>query len=229
MQIEVKNHLTNEIMFTETVEDNDPQPLRTVLERLVGRNFSIQDADLKGANLHFANLQGADLLGTDLRNANLQFADLQGADLQFADLQNADLQTASLQDAVLRDANLKGANLQYANFQDANLQSVKLEVSEETRQDFYQILDQNPSEVLPLLTLLRQGKINGKTYEGECTCLVSSIARLKGVSYRHLYPNSFRLAEQWFWAIHERHTPQNNEFARITEQWILQWLTLHNV
>lgn len=39
-----------------------------------------------------------------------------------------------------------------------------------------------------------------------------------------LVANASRPAERWFLAIRRGHTPENSEVARITEQWIVEWL-----
>ncbi len=84
-----------------------------------------------------------------------------------------------------------------------------------------------PAEVSGLLAALREGRINGSTYEGECACLVGTIAKVRGCKYRDLAgirPDPERPAERWFLAIERGDTPERSQVAKITEGWIVEWL-----
>ena len=134
-----------------------------------------------------------------------------GADLQDAYLRGADLQDADLQDADLRDANLRDANLRRA------------------RTDLFDILLRVPNEIDALAQALRDGRVNGSAYEGDCACLVGTIANARKCSYSeipNLAPESSRPAERWFLAIKEGNTPENSNVVKITLKWIeeFQWL-----
>ena len=220
-----------------------------------GSNFTganLAGADLSGAALTSANLTSADLTGVDLSDADLSWANLAGADLALADLSwadltradltganladaylswanltNTDLVSADLTDADLTGANLAGANLRDADFAGANLAWANLD---DIKADIYLILDAAPIEVPGLLDTLRQGKIEGTAYEGDCACLVGTIANLRSVPYDTMpliAPDRRRPAERWFLAINAGETPKNNPIAKITEGWILEWIASH--
>ena len=185
------------------------------------RGADLQDADLQDANLRGANLRGADLQDAYLRGADLQDADLRGADLRGADLQDADLQDADLRGADLQDADLQDADLRDANLRDANLRRA--------RTDLFDILLRVPNEIDALAQALRDGRVNGSAYEGDCACLVGTIANARKCSYSeipNLAPESSRPAERWFLAIKEGNTPENSNVVKITLKWIeeFQWL-----
>ena len=144
-----------------------------------------------------------------------------GANLSDANLTRADLSDADLSGANLSGANLSGADLRDANLSDANLRGV--------REDLYRVLDQQPGEVDGLLAALRAGKVDGSQYEGECACLVGTLAHVAARPYADLVvkPNSTRPAEIWFLAITEGDTPATSQVAKITEEWIETWLVAH--
>jgi uncharacterized protein YjbI with pentapeptide repeats len=184
------------------------QELKNVLELhrkwVIGEDGGTR-ANLYGANLYGANLRGANLYGADLRGANLYGADLRGANLYGADLYGADL----------RGANLGGANLG------------------EIKADFYAVLEKAPTEALGLLDALESGRINGSVYEGECACLVGTIANLRHEKYDKLsidlQPSADRAAEKWFMAIGRGDTPANNPVSQVTVEWLQAWLTERGV
>jgi hypothetical protein len=124
--------------------------------------------------------------------------------------------TETLRGANLERANLEGANLRGANLEEANLEPI--------RSDLHSVLDSAPQEVTGLLAALRAGKIDGSTYEGDCACLVGTIANVRGCSYKILAPDHSRPAERWFLAIRTGDTPASSQIARITESWIQEWL-----
>jgi hypothetical protein len=158
------------------------------------------EAVSSGADLGGANLGGANLSGANLRDANLRGANLGGADLGGADLGGA---------------NLRGANLRDANLRDANLTPI--------RDDFWAVLCSAPAEVAGLRKALIEGRVDGSTYEGDCACLVGTLANVRQCNYAAipgLAPNGDRPAERFFLAIKEGDTPETSEPAKIAVEWI---------
>jgi hypothetical protein len=131
---------------------------------------------------------------------------LAGAYLAGAKLTGADLTRAYLADADLADADLMGAYLQ------------------EIRADVELVLSGAAAEAPALLAALREGRIDGSCYEGECSCLVGTIATARGVDYLTLAPDSNRPAERWFLAIQRGDTPNTSQVSAITETWIQDWI-----
>jgi Pentapeptide repeats (8 copies) len=195
---------------------------------LYGANLSgadLRDANLSGANLSGANLSGANLRGANLYGANLSGANLYGANLSGANLYGANLSGADLRDANLRDANLRGANLSGANLSGANLRIFK--------SDLWMTLTQNRNEAAGVAQALRDGKVNGSTYEGECACLVGTIANVKHVSVTQLDKDSSRPAEQWFLMINKGDKAGDETaggFAATKAlEWVLEWCALNGI
>jgi hypothetical protein len=89
------------------------------------------------------------------------------------------------------------------------------------------VLRAAPSEVAGLLQMLAEGRINGSCYEGECACLVGTIANLQHVHYDSIpgiTPRPSRPIERFFYAIQPGHTPQNHPVARIVAEWIDEFI-----
>jgi hypothetical protein len=208
------------------------------------RGADLSGANLSGANLSGAYLRGAYLSGADLRDANLSDAYLSGADLRDAYLSGADLRGANLSGAYLsganlsgadlRDANLRGADLSGANLSDANLSGAYLRGAylsdadlsgadmETARTDFFDVLLRAKDEVLGLIQALKEGRVDGSTYQGECACLVGTIANVKHCNYDaipNLKPDSNRPAEVFFTAIRKGDTPDKNPAAKLAIEW----------
>ena len=190
-----------------------PQGTRADLTRAVLTGADLTRAVLTGADLTAADLTGADLTGADLTGAVLTGAVLTGADLTGAVLTGAVLTGAVLTRAVLTGAVLTRAVLTGA------------------RDDVWSILDENPAEVPGLLAAVREGRINGRVYEGDCACLVGTIAnerrKISGGDvdvFRDFRTDGSRPAERWFLAIHKGCTPESWPISRITEGWIVEWM-----
>ena len=136
-----------------------------------------------------------------------------------------DFHGADLRDADLRGANLRGATLSGATLSDADLRPI--------RADIETILAAAPGEVAGLLAALEAGRIDGRVYDGDCACLVGTIAHLRHEDVDHLtcpiIPDSQRPAERWFLAITPGDTPENNPVAAITAGWLRDWLANHPV
>jgi hypothetical protein len=248
VKVSIKHRSTSAVLFACEVDDSDPRPLRTALQRAV-----VAGADLAGADLARTDLAGADLAGADLRGAYLRRADLSDANLRRADLRGADLSHANLRDANLvgadlsgadlrgaylrgadlprvdlSDADLIGANLSRADLSDANLSGADLRGANLAgiREDFRARLELVPHEVGGLLAALRAGRVDGRSYEGECACFVGTIANLRGCHYDDmaaLKPDPNSPTERWFLAI-RGDTPETNQVAAITDDWIVEWL-----
>jgi len=181
------------------------------------RGAVLRDADLRGADLRDADLSGAVLRGAVLRGAVLRDADLRGADLRGADLSDADLSDAVLSDAVLIGADLRGADLR-----DADLS--------EQKNDFFDILLRAQGEIAGLRAALVAGRVDGSTYEGECACLVGTIAHVRGGQYdalgNGLKPDASRPAERWFLGLRKGDTPKTSQISQITVEWLDEFVSL---
>lgn len=121
--------------------------------------------------------------------------------------------------AVEAGADLTGASLDGARLDGASLEPIQ--------DDLYAVLAAAPREVPGLLEALRQGRIDGSTYSGECACLVGTVAKLRGCEYTAvdgLVPNSNRPAERWFLAIRPGDTPATSQVSAITTAWVEEWL-----
>ena len=102
------------------------------------------------------------------------------------------------------------------------------------RQDIHKILSLAPSEVVGVRDALVAGKIDGRMYDGECRCLVGTIAKLRGISViqqASFYPlekairaDETRPAEKFFVYIQEGETPETNGYARLALRWIDEWI-----
>lgn len=129
---------------------------------------------------------------------------------------------ASLRDAVVAAVGAR-ADLSDADLRDADLRGI--------RDDLYAVLAAAPAEVPGLLVALREGRIDGTAYEGECACLVGTIANLRHCDAYDLqgvlHPDSSRPAEKWFLAIVPGNTPENHPVAKIPAEWIEAWLVEH--
>mgnify|MGYP001597250915 CR=1 FL=1 len=171
--------------------------------------FSIEAESLRLA-VEAAVRSDSNLRGSDLRGSNLRDSDLRGSNLRGSNLSGSNLSGSNL-----RDSNLSGSNLR-----DSNLTPI--------RDDLWAVLSSAPAEVAGLRTALMEGKIDGSTYEGDCACLVGTLAKVRGCDYRTipgLAPNAPRPAERFFMAIKPEETPDNNQFAALAVSWIDEWLT----
>jgi uncharacterized protein YjbI with pentapeptide repeats len=188
-------------------------------------------AHLAGANLADANLAGANLARANLAGANLADANLAGAYLARAYLAGAHLDGANLADAYLARAYLARAYLAGAHLDGAHLDGAHLDG---IREDIYEVLSDAPAEVPGLLAAIREGRMNGSTYSGECACLVGTIANVRGCPVgRGARPSAFDLgvridshspAEIWFLGIKQGDTPETSQISSLTAAWVESWL-----
>ena len=244
MSIQIKNRWNGTVIFTSEESTTLLQAVRAALAAnadLCNANLCNADlcnANLRGANLCNANLRGADLCSADLRDADLRDADLRGANLRGADLCSADLCSADLRDANLRganlcNANLRGADLCSADLRDADLRDADLRGANlsSIRSDFWDVLLRAKNEIAGLRLALVEGRVDGSTYEGECACLVGTIANVKHCAYQaipNLMPDSNRPIERFFVAIRKGDTPEKNQATKIAIDWIDEFTALLN-
>jgi hypothetical protein len=242
-KVQIKHRFTDAVLFECDVPDEIEIGLRVrhALEKATAARAYLRGAYLRGANLSGAYLRGANLSdaylrGAYLRGANLSDAYLRGANLSDADLSDADLSDAYLSDAYLRganlsDADLSGADLSGADLSDADLSDAYLSDAylrganlSPIKTDFFDVLLRAPREVPALRAALMAGGVDGSTYEGECACLVGTIANARHANHRELgaglKPDSSRPAERFFLAIRKGDTPDTNGAAKIAVEWI---------
>jgi hypothetical protein len=90
------------------------------------------------------------------------------------------------------------------------------------------VLSASPAEVPGLRAAIAAGRINGSSYEGDCACLVGTLANVKGCWYESLpalKPNSTRPAERFFLSIKIGDTPETSQFSALALEWVDLWLT----
>ena len=125
---------------------------------------------------------------------------------------------ANLSSANLRSADLRSANLRFADLRSAK----KWKETEWFRQcsrDILFILGCLKAEVPALKKMLIEGKVDGSQYEGECACLIGSLANADGgvnnvCSAIPFYEKGLHnFGEQFFWQIRKGDTPETSEFS----------------
>ena len=135
-----------------------------------------------------------------------------GLAVKWARKNGADLSGADLSGAYLRGADLSGAYLRGADLSGADLRSVKA--------DFFMILAMGHTEVPHLIKALREGRVDGSTYGGECACLVGTLENggASGVPHQSDSP-----AEQWFWPIRKGTKPGDDSEGGFRSAKALEW------
>ena len=145
------------------------------------------------------------------------------ADLSYADLRSADLRSADLRSANLSSADLRSVNLSYADLSSADLRSAKNLPQwfiNQCSRDMLFIFQSLPSELPFLREKLVKGEVDGTQYEGDCACLIGTLANADGgikkvceiIPYYDKGLHNF--GEQWFWNIRLGDTPDNSFFVK---------------
>ena len=183
---------------------------------------NLSRANLNDADLSDANLSRAYLIGAILNDTSLSRADLSGAYLSRAKFRGADLSRADLSRAFLRDVNFSGADLSRANLSGADLRDANLN---EVREEFFAKNSQQPEEVPGLRGLLMEGRIEGTSYDGDCSCYVGSLERLANQHGKEcrIQRDPRSLIERWFLGIKRGDTPETNPISAIVVEWIDEW------
>ncbi|KPH79419.1 hypothetical protein AE618_18840 [Bosea vaviloviae] len=176
---------------------------------------SLVGASLVGARLDGARLDGASLVGARLVGARLDGARLDGASLVGARLVGARLDGASLVGASLDGASLDGASLDGASLDKRTLRSFKA--------DMWMIMAGARAEIPGLIAALKEGRVDGRVYEGDCACLVGTIANIRHVSVDTLERDSTRPAEQWFMMIRKGDKPGDKSGGGFAASMALEW------
>jgi uncharacterized protein YjbI with pentapeptide repeats len=240
-KFEVRNRWTNKVQFTAEIEVTPDMPccfkLGLAVRWAVRNRADLTDADLTGADLTRAVLTDADLTRADLTRAVLTRAVLTRAVLTDADLTDADLTRADLTDADLTGAILPGTDLTDADLTRAVLTRAVLTRAVLTRAvltravlrsfkaDFWMTLIQSRAEIPALIQAMLDGKINGSQYAGECTCLVGTISKIRGVPISSAFCDcsSRNPAEQWFLMIKEGDKPNDGSGGGFALGKALEW------
>jgi len=131
--------------------------------------------------------------------------------------------------ALKANANLSGANLSGADLRGADLRGANLRGAELTviRDDLWAVLSSAPREVAGLIDAIKNGRVDGSTYTGNCTCLVGSLANIAKIDYQSfetLKPNSSRPIERFFLSIKKGDTPETSPFSKLALEWTELWL-----
>ena len=159
-------------------------------------------------------------MGLAVKAAVRSRLNLSGADLSGADLSGAYLSRANFSGADLSGANLSGAYLSRANLSGAYLTGKALR---SFKADMWMTLAQNVGEVPALISALREGRVDGSQYAGECACLVGTLANAKSTDYRKLDYDFDHPAERWFMMISKGDKPGDRTGGGFASQKALEW------
>ena len=120
--------------------------------------------------------------------------------------------------AYLTGAYLTGANLTGADLTGADLNVFK--------NDLWSKLLIQKEEAAGLLEKIKSGEIDGSCYEGSCCCFVGTIANIKKKFYENISvkPDSSSPVERWFFQFRPGDTPDKKKYAKITVEWIEEFL-----
>ena len=131
----------------------------------------------------------------------------------------ANLRGADLRGADLRGANLRGADLYSANLYGADLYKLPVDFINQCSRDILFILSCLKNEVPYLKKMLIEGKVDGSQYEGDCACLIGTLANGDGGLEKVCKTIPFyekgmqNMGETFFLNIRKGDTPENNEFS----------------
>ena len=155
-----------------------------------------------------------------LEKHDMWIKDIEGgkrADLERADIRGADLRGANLRGADLRGANLRGANLRGAYLRGAYLERADIEP---IKKDMFDVLLRAIPEIPMLKDAIKNGKIDGSTYEGECACLCGTIEKSDRFLSQCNMRDADRPIERFFAGISAGDTPESNHFSKTALEWV---------
>ena len=220
IKFDVFSRWTGSVQFTAEIDCDESEPRSVKLGLAVKWAFrtgaSLDGASLVGASLVGARLVGARLVGARLVGARLDGASLVGARLVGASLDGASLVGARLDGASLDGASLDGARLDGASLDKRTLRSFKA--------DLWMILAGARAEIPGLMAALKEGRVNGSAYAGECACLVGTIANIRHVDVDTMERDYTRPAEQWFLMINEGDMPGDKSGGGFASAKALEWI-----
>ena len=222
----IRNRWTNAVQFEAEIECAPDAPLSWKLRlavlwaRLNGAN--LRGSDLRCSNLSDSNLRGSDLRCSDLRDSDLSGSDLRGCNLRGSDLRGSDLRYSNLRDSDLRGCNLSGSDLSGSDLRCSDLRDSDLRPF---KADLWMTLSQARAEVPAFIAALREGRVDGSQYEGECACLVGTLANARGAPYHDAFPDcdADNPAEQWFLMIRKGDKPGDDTGGGFAAGKALEW------
>ena len=146
-------------------------------------------------------------------------------------LEYAVKERVDLRDSDLRVSNLSGSDLSGSDLSYSNLRGIKAKKIEDLSVQFVNscsrdmlFVFQHLKEELPFLRkMLIEGKVDGTQYEGECACLIGTMANAKQNGDRiikvcqqipYYDKGTHNMGETWFLSIHKGDTPENSIFAK---------------
>lgn len=191
---------------------------------------SLAKAQFANELLDEALFIGKKLTGTDFNNARLihawfDKADVSRCDFSFANLKYARFIGSCVKDAVFTGADLSGCNFHGCVLADADLADIKSE--------FMCQLSKVPESAEVLLTAVNDGLIGftgDSVMEPDPIGLVGFMADVRGdyiVNMEHKFgmsASSKAIINGWFMGIKYGDTPQNNQVAEITANWISDFI-----
>jgi len=92
----------------------------------------------------------------------------------------------------------------------------------DVRADVIEVMSKSIREVPALRAALRDGRVDGSTYTGDCGCLLTTLAAARGLLYNEIpgvVPDSDRPAEEFYRLICRGDTPETSWAAAYAYRW----------
>jgi hypothetical protein len=109
---------------------------------------------------------------------------------------------------------------------DAEIRKALNDALADVRTDVFEVMGKSPLEVPALRLALKAGNVDGSTYNGECGCLLATLATARGLRYDKipgLEPNSARPSERFYLLISKGDTPETSWAAAMADQWAAEF------
>jgi|GEM_PF-3569699 len=124
----------------------------------------------------------------------------------------------TLMEALKSDADLRDAVLHGADLHGADLKTIKA--------DLWDVLLKAIPEIPNLKKSLVEGKVDGSTYDGECSCLCGTLEKSDNKKLSKIIfdqRDSSRPIERLFFGIKKGDTPETNPVSKIVMEWICEF------
>ena len=222
MKFEVKK-IDGSILFEADIEclhdDSYGVKLGLAIHWGYKNNKSLKYGDYRNSIFKYLTFDGSTFDGATFDGATFYGSTFNRATFYGATFYGATFYGATFYGATFYGATFYGATFYGATFDEKTLRNFK--------HDFWGVLIRYKNEVPALIEHIKNGKINGSCYSGECCCLMGTFAKIKNLN---IEDNQFSIkdasspAEQWFTMIKPGDTPENNYASKMALKWIEEFL-----
>jgi hypothetical protein len=176
---------------------------------------SFVDSSFDGSSFVGSSFVGSSFVGSSFVGSSFDDSSFDGSSFVGSSFDGSSFVGSSFVGSSFDGSSFVGSSFVGSSFDDSSFDGEC-----DAKADFIEVISRARLEIPAMVKALREGRVNGSTYEGECACLVGTLENAGATGLPH---DSERPIERWFMMISEGDKPGDSSPGGYAIGKALEW------